>query len=98
MDLKNLFSKKKKEGGADEPKTIKDYLALIIAISILIIFVAVYFFVIRPVFKEQQSMIKDKYEKLEEIEEKKNQMNNLTDKVKELAMQKFAEVGLEVDE
>ena len=98
MDLKNLFSKKKKEDGADEPKTIKDYIALIIAISILIIFAAVYFFVIRPVFKEQQSMIKEKYEKLEGIEEKKNQMNTLTATVKELELEREEKFKLFVSE
>ena len=43
-------------------------------------------------------MIKDKYEKLEEIEEKKNQMNNLTAKVKELELVREEKFKLFVSE
>ena len=66
MDLKNLFSKKPADANA-EPKTIKDYLGLIVTICLIIIFLLIYFFLIRPTFKEQEALIQDKYYKLQEI-------------------------------
>ena len=56
MDLKNLFSKKNADASA-EPKTIKDYLGLIVTIVIIIIFLLFYFFLIRPTFKKQEALI-----------------------------------------
>ena len=67
MDLKNLFSKNK-TADSGEPKTTKDYLGLIITVAVVCIFVLLYFFLIKPIFTKQESMIRDKYYKLSETE------------------------------
>ena len=87
MDLKNLFSKKSSGDGPAEPKTIKDYLGLIVTICLVIIFLLIYFFLIRPTFQKQEALIQDKYNKLQEIEVMNGQINTLTTKVAELKYQ-----------
>ena len=62
MDLKNLFSKKKADALGEE-KTIKDYLGLIIIVAVIFIFILLYFFLIKPVFTNQESLILDKHNK-----------------------------------
>ncbi len=97
MDLKNLFSKKK---GADsgEPKTIKDFLGIIIAISIIVIFLLIYFFLIKPVFKKQENMIADKYDKLAQIDNMQNQIDTLILEVEELESKRREKFKLFVTE
>ena len=97
MDLKSFFSKKK-GGDAGEPKTIKDYLGLIIAISIVCIFLLVYFFLIKPVFKEQAALIADKYNKLAEIGNMDGQIKGLITKVEELELEREEKFKLFVSE
>ena len=75
MDLKNLFSKNKTTASG-EAKTIKDYLGLIIIVAVVCIFMLLYFFLIKPVFTEQENMIKDKYYKLSETEKMNSQIKN----------------------
>ena len=83
MDLKNLFSKNK-AADPGEAKTIKDYLGLIITVAVACIIVLLYFFLIKPVFAKQESMIQDKYYKLSETEKMISQINSLEKKVEEL--------------
>ena len=83
MDLKNLFSKNK-TADSGEAKTIKDYLGLIITVAVVCIFVLLYFFLIKPVFAKQESMIQDKYYKLSETDKMNSQINSLAKKVEEL--------------
>ena len=97
MDLKSLFSKIK-GGDGGEPKTIKDFLGLIIAVSIVCIFMLVYFFLIKPVFKEQEAMIADKYNKLAETINMKSQIKALTTKVEELELEREEKFKLFVSE
>ena len=97
MDLKSLFSKKK-GGDAGEPKTIKDFLGLIIAISIVCIFLLVYFFLIKPVFKKQAALIADKYNKLAEIDNMNGQIKGLITKVEELELEREEKFKLFVSE
>jgi len=97
MDLKNLFSKNK-AAPSGEPKTIKDYLGLIIMVAVVCIFVLLYFFLIKPVFTEQESMIKDKYYKLSETETMNSQINALKNKVKELEIVREEKFKLFVSE
>ena len=87
MDLKNLFSKKNADANA-EPKTIKDYLGLIITICIIIIFSLIYFFLIRPTFKEQEAL----------IDNMNSQINNLITKVDELTLEREEKFKLFVSE
>ena len=97
MDLKNLFSFKKGDDSG-QPKTIKDYLGLIIAISIVCIFLLVYFFLIKPVFKEQEALIADKYNKRAETINMKSQIKALTTKVEELELEREEKFKLFVSE
>jgi len=97
MDLKNLFSKKNADPNA-EPKTIKDYLGLIVTICIIIIFLLIYFFLIRPTFKKQEALIQDKYYKLQEIENMNNQISSLVTKVEELELEREEKFKLFVSE
>ena len=83
MDLKNLFSKNK-TADPGEAKTIKDYLGLIITVAVSCVIVLLYFFLIRPVFAKQESMIQDKYYKLSETDKMNSQINSLAKKVEEL--------------
>ena len=87
MDLKNLFSKKNADANA-EPKTIKDYIGLIVTICIIIIFMLIYFFLIRPTFKKQEALIQDKYYKLQEIDNMNSQISSLITKVAELELER----------
>ena len=97
MDLKNLFSKKSVDANA-EPKTIKDYIGLIVATCLIIIFLLIYFFLIRPTFKEQESLIQDKYYKLQEIEVMNNQISSLITKVEALEIEREEKFKLFVSE
>ena len=97
MDLKNLFSKNK-DTASGEAKTIKDYLGLIIIVAVVCIFMLLYFFLIKPVFTEQEWMIEDKNYKLSETEIKKNQMNALEKKVEELEIVREEKFKLFVSE
>ena len=97
MDLKNLFSKIK-GGDGGEPKTIKDFLGLIIAITLVCIFLLVYFFLIKPVFKEQEALIKDKYNKRAETGNMKGQIKALIVKVEELELEREEKFKLFVSE
>ncbi len=83
MDLKNLFSKNK-TADSGEAKTIKDYLGLIITVALACIIALLYFFLIKPVFAKQESMIQDKYYKLSETDKMNSQINSLVKKVEEL--------------
>ena len=97
MDLKNLFSKKNADANA-EPKTIKDYIGLIVTICIIIIFLLIYFFLIRPTFKEQEALIQDKYYKLQEIDNMNSQISSLITKVAELELEREEKFKLFVSE
>jgi len=97
MDLKNLFSKKNADTNA-EPKTIKDYIGLIVTICIIIIFLLIYFFLIRPTFKEQEALIQDKYYKLQEIDNMNSQISSLITKVAELELEREEKFKLFVSE
>ncbi len=97
MDLKDLFSKKNADPNA-EPKTIKDFLGLIVTICIIIIFLLIYFFLIRPTFKKQEAQIQDKYYKLQEIENMNNQISSLILKVEELELEREEKFKLFVSE
>ena len=97
MDLKNLFSKNK-AAASGEAKTIKDYLGLIIIVAVIFIFTMLYFFLIKPVFTEQESMIKDKYYKLSETEKMNSQINALVKKVEELELVREEKFKLFVSE
>ncbi|PPR50909.1 MAG: hypothetical protein CFH15_00008 [Alphaproteobacteria bacterium MarineAlpha5_Bin5] len=97
MDLKNLFSKKNADANA-EPKTIKDYLGLIVTLCLILIFLIIYFFLIRPTFKEQEVLIQDKYYKLQEIESMNNQISSLITKVEELELEREEKFKLFVSE
>ena len=82
MDLKNLFSKNK-TADSGEAKTIKDYLGLIIIVAVVCIFILSYFFLIKPVFTNQESIILDKHNKLSEIDKMNGQIDSLPKKVEE---------------
>ena len=97
MDLKNLFSKNK-AADSGEAKTIKDYLGLIILAAVACIFILLYFFLIKPVFTEQESMIKDKYYKLSETKTMNSQINALENKVEELEIVREEKFKLFVSE
>ena len=97
MDLKNLFSKNK-AADSGEAKTIKDYLGLIIIVAVVCIFMLLYFFLIKPVFTEQESMIKDKYYKLSETKTMNSQINALENKVEELEIVREEKFKLFVSE
>ena len=97
MDLKNLFSFKK-GGDGGEPKTIKDFLGLIIAISLVCIFLVAYFFLIKPVFKEQEALIADKYNKKTQTVNMKGQIKALIVKVEELELEREEKFKLFVSE
>jgi hypothetical protein len=97
MDLKNLFSKNK-DTASGEPKTIKDYLNLIIIVGVVCIFILLYFFLIKPVFTEQESKIKDKYYKLSETKTMNSQINALENKVEELEIVREEKFKLFVSE
>ena len=97
MDLKNLFSKNK-AADSSEAKTIKDYLGLIILAAVACIFILLYFFLIKPVFTEQESMIKDKYYKLSETKTMNSQINALENKVEELEIVREEKFKLFVSE
>ena len=97
MDLKNLFSKKNADANA-EPKTIKDYIGLIVTICIIIIFLLIYFFLIRPTFKKQEALIQDKYYKLQEIDNMNSQISSLITKVAELELEREEKFKLFVSE
>ena len=97
MDLKNLFSKNK-AAGSGEAKTIKDYLSLIIIVAVVCIFILSYFFLIKPVFTKQESLILDKYNKLSETDKMNSQINALTKKVEELEMEREDKFKLFVSE
>ena len=97
MDLKNLFSKNK-AAGSGEAKTIKDYLGLIIIVAVVCIFILSYFFLIKPVFTKQESLILDKYNKLSETDKMNSQINALTKKVEELEMEREEKFKLFVSE
>ena len=97
MDLKNLFSKNK-AAGSGEAKTIKDYLSLIIIVAVVCIFILSYFFLIKPVFTKQESLILDKYNKLSETDKMNSQINTLTKKVEELEMEREEKFKLFVSE
>ena len=97
MDLKNLFSKNK-AAGSGEAKTIKDYLGLIIIVVFVCIFILSYFFLIKPVFTKQESLILDKYNKLSETDKMNSQINALTKKVEELEMEREEKFKLFVSE
>ena len=97
MDLKNLFSKNK-TADSGEAKTIKDYLGLIILAAVVCIFILLYFFLIKPVFTEQESMIKDKYNKLSETKTMNSQINALENKVEELEIVREEKFKLFVSE
>tara|TARA_B100002003_G_scaffold231492_1_gene242549 strand:- start:242 stop:862 length:621 start_codon:yes stop_codon:yes gene_type:complete len=97
MDLKNLFSKNK-DTAPGEAKTIKDYLNIIIIVTVVCIFILLYFFLIKPVFTEQESMIKDKYYKLSETETMNSQINALENKVEELEIVREEKFKLFVSE
>ena len=97
MDLKNLFSKNK-AAASGEAKTIKDYLSLIILAAVVCIFILLYFFLIKPVFTEQESMIKDKYYKLSETKTMNSQINALENKVEELEIVREEKFKLFVSE
>jgi len=98
MDLKNLFAKKSSGDGPAEPKTIKDYLGLIVTVCLVIIFLLIYFFLIRPTFQKQEALIQDKYFKLQEIEVMNGQINTLTTKVAELEIEREEKFKLFVSE
>ena len=97
MDLKNLFSKNK-AAGSGEAKTIKDYLGLIIIVVFVCIFILSYFFLIKPVFTNQENLILDKYNKLSETDKMNSQINALTKKVEELEMEREEKFKLFVSE
>ena len=97
MDLKNLFSKNK-DTAPGEAKTIKDYLNIIIIVTVVCIFILLYFFLIKPVFTEQESKIKDKYYKLSETKTMNSQINSLENKVKELEIVREEKFKLFVSE
>jgi len=97
MDLKNLFSKNK-DTASGEAKTIKDYLNIIIIVTVVFIFTLLYFFLIKPVFTEQESMIKDKYYKLSETQTMNSQINSLENQVKELEIVREEKFKLFVSE
>ena len=97
MDLKNLFSKNKATASG-EAKTIKDYLGLIIIVAVVCIFILLYFFLIKPVFTEQESMIEDKYYKLSETKTMNSQINVLENKVEELEIVREEKFKLFVSE
>ena len=97
MDLKNLFSTNKITASG-EPKTIKDYLSLIIMVAVVCIFILLYFFLIKPVFTEQENMIKDKYYKLSETKTMNSQINVLENKVEELEIVREEKFKLFVSE
>jgi hypothetical protein len=97
MDLKNLFSKMNVDASG-EAKTIKDYLGLIIIVAVIFIFILLYFFLIKPVFTNQESIILDKYYKLSEIDKMNGQIDSLTKKVEELEMLREEKFKLFVSE
>ena len=97
MDLKNLFSKNK-DTAPGEAKTIKDYLNIIIIVTVVCIFILLYFFLIKPIFTEQESMIKDKYYKLSETKTMNSQINALENKVEELEIVREEKFKLFVSE
>ena len=97
MDLKNLFSKNK-AAASGEAKTIKDYLGLIIIVAVVCISILSYFFLIKPIFTKQESMIRDKYYKLSETEKMNSQINALVKKVEELEMVREEKFKLFVSE
>ena len=96
MDLKNLFSRAKDETG--EPKKIKDYLGLIIAISLVCIFILLYFFLFNPTFKKQKTLINEKHYMLEEIDILDNEISSLTYEVGALELERKEKLNLFVSE
>ena len=96
MDLKNLFSRAKDDTG--EPKKIKDYLGLIIAISLVCIFILLYFFLFNPTFKKQKTLIDEKHYMLEEIDILDNEISSLTYEVGALELERKEKLNLFVSE